>query len=292
MRRPQLRRGWTTVRLFSGLGNQLFQYATGRAVAERTHTKLRFDLSYFGLEPHRSYALGDFHIRATLDLSEPKSAEFMADHAAEAAWAREHHGAVVVREQTQDFDPQLVPGAPKNGLLCGYWQSEGYFKDQRELIRRELRPRRTPTIEQGRQRIVAAGRSVAVHVRRGDIASDPDMHRLFGLVGAEHYARAAALVRERHADAEFFVFSDDPEWCEEHLELPGGQTMVSGQNAPFEDLALMACCDDAIIGNSTFAWWGAWLGERPDSLVVVPQEIFPGEREEPAGLIPERWIRV
>ena len=66
------RTGWTTVRVMSGLGNQLFQYAAGRAVAERTNTRLRFDISYIGHEPDRTYALGDFHIRAEVVDGEPK----------------------------------------------------------------------------------------------------------------------------------------------------------------------------------------------------------------------------
>lgn len=290
--RPQLRRGWTTVRLFSGLGNQLFQYAAGRALAERTRTKLRFDVSYFGIEPHRSYALGDFHIRAKVVGGAAKTARFMSDHDAEARYAAETFSAQVVREPSGDSSPELLAAAPSGSFLCGYWQSEAYFAAHADKIRHELRPRRTASLDDGLRRIASAACSVAVHVRRGDIASDPAMLRRFGLIEADHYRSAAEAMLEQYPDARFNVFSDDPDWCREHLDLPGGQTIISGETHAFEDLALMAACDHAIIGNSTFAWWGAWLGETPGSLVMAPQELFPGEKDEPAGMIPERWIRV
>ncbi len=292
MRRPELRRGWTTVRLFSGLGNQLFQYAAGRAVAEQTGTKLRFDVSYFGLEPHRSYALGDFRIRAKLDLSEHKSAEFMADPAAEAAYAAERFGAEVLRQNGSDFDASILANAPARSFICGYWQSEGYFKSVEGLVRGEVRPRETPAIQAGRQTIGAAACSVAVHVRRGDLVDDPRMGARFGVLGADYYRRAARFLLERNTDAEFFVFSDDPDWCRAELDLPAPTRVISGENAPFEDLALISACDHAVIANSSFSWWGAWLGEREGSLIVAPQDAFTGEKAEPAGYYPSRWIRV
>lgn len=292
MRWPELRRGWTTVRLFSGLGNQLFQYATGRAVAEQTGTKLRFDVSYFGLEPHRTYALGDFRIRAKLDLSEHKSADFMADPAAEAEYARRRFCADVLREQGPDFDPAAIAGAPPRSFICGYWQSEDYFKTVEPIVRREVTPRETPPIAAGRTAIGGAACSVAVHVRRGDLVADPRMTARFGVVGVDYYRRAASYLLERFTGAEFFVFSDDPEWCRTELQLPGPARVLSGDNQPFEDLALIAACDHAIVVNSSFSWWGAWLGETPNSLILAPADAFTGEKPEPAGYFPARWTRI
>lgn len=273
----------------SGLGNQLFQYATGRAVAERTNTRLRFDVSYFGIEPNREYALGDFHIRAELVGGEGGRAELLADPAAEDEYARERFGAKIFREQGHRLHPELVDDPPPDLFLAGYWQVAAYFEDYSDLVRRELRPRLAGATERRRAELAADADAVSVHVRRGDFVSDPDSARRFGALEPGYYERAAAAISERIANPRFHVFSDDPEWCAEHLELPGTTEIVSGGNAAHEDLALMAACRHSIVSNSTFAWWGGWLGERPDSMVVAPERCFRDPALEWVGLMPGRW---
>ncbi|MBJ7355515.1 MAG: alpha-1,2-fucosyltransferase [Thermoleophilaceae bacterium] len=290
--RLRRRRGWTTVRVISGLGNQLFQYAAGRAVAERTNTRLRFDISYLDHEADRPYALGDFHIRAEVVGGEARDRAFMADHAAEDAYARERFGASVVREVNPTHETELLSAAPADSFLAGYWQNGEYFEQYARAIRRELRPRMTAAIRSGRRAIAESDESVALHVRRGDFASDAGSAARFGALEADYYGRAANLVLERRPRATFFIFSDDPEWCRAELRLPGPAQIVSGTNRPFEDLALIAACNDAIVSNSTFAWWGAWLGERPDSLIVAPKVPFNEPLLNQRSTYPDRWLRV
>jgi hypothetical protein len=286
------RRGWTTVAIYSGLGNQLFQYAAGRSLAKRTGTRLRFDLSFISHEPDRPYVLGDFHIRAEVFDGERRDLTFMDDREAEAAYARERWGATVVRDRAADRGPQAALAAQANSFLDGYWQDERCFEDCARLIRRELRPRRTDAIRAGARLIASAPRSVAVHVRRGDLARDPGSQATFGTLPTDYYRRATALVLEHSPNAEFFVFSDDPEWCAQELELAGPTHIVSGENAPFEDLSLMAKCDDAVVANSTFSWWGAWLGESEGSIVVAPEVPFKAARLNDRAFYPARWLRV
>lgn len=288
---PFVRRGWTTVRLMGGLGNQLFQYAAGRAVADRTRTRLRFDTSYFPVEPHRSYALGDFRIRAEAVEGEPKPPEFVLDRDAEDAYARERFGAAVVREDRREYDAAQLAAAGRDSFVAGYWQDERYFAPAERAVRRELRPRPTDFIEDQSRRIAAAPVSAAVHVRRGDFVSDPGTAREFGALEPAYYERAAAALLRERPGAEFFVFSDDPGWCAENLRLPAATSVFSG-GAAFEDLALMAACDHAIIANSTFSWWGAWLGAAPGQLVIAPRRFFRSAQRERPELVPDRWMRV
>ncbi len=290
--RLRRRSGWTTVRVISGLGNQLFQYATGRAVAERTNTRLRFDISYIGHEADRPYALGDFHIRAEVVDGEPRDLAFIQDHEAENAYALERFGATVVREEDPTNEVDKLLAAPANAFLAGYWQTAKYFEQYSSEIKRELRPRMTDAIRSGREQITAVDQSVAVHVRRGDLASDPGSAGRFGTLDGDYYRRAADLLIERRPDAKFFVFSDDPEWCRAELDLPGPSQIVSGANQPFEDLALISACNDAIIANSTFSWWGAWLGEKPDSLIVAPVAPYREQRLNERNSYPARWLLI
>lgn len=290
--RLRRRRGWTTVRVMSGLGNQLFQYATGRAVAERTNTRLRFDLSYIGHEVDRPYALGDFHIRAEVVGGDPRDLAFISDYEAEDAYAFERFGATVVREKNPTHEVAKLLAAPPNSFLAGYWQTGNYFEQFSSQIKKELRPRMTDAIRAGNEQIAAVSQSIAVHVRRGDLASDPGSAARFGTLDVDYYRRAATLLLERRPQAEFFVFSDDPEWCRAKLDLPGPSQVLSGTNQPFEDLTLVSACDDAIVANSTFSWWGAWLGERPGSLIVAPAVPYRDPLLNERDSYPDRWLLV
>lgn len=292
MRRIQLRRGWTTVRLMSGLGNQLFQYAAGRRVAEQTRTKLRFDVSFFASEPNREYALGDYRIRADLVEGEPKTQAFMDAVEPERQYAEQRYGAAYLRERLDDVPAEeLLAGAGAGSYLAGYWNREELFAPVADIVRRELRPRGTAAIRAGSELIAAAPQSVAVHVRRGDMVHDPGSAERFGSMPAAYYERAASFVAEQRGDCEFFVFSDDPEWCRS-LDLPGPTRIMSGKTEPFEDLALIARCDHVVVPNSTFSWWGAWLGETPDSLVVVPARAYRDQRPMADEKFPARWQRI
>lgn len=287
-----MRRGWTTVRLSSGLGNQLFQYAAGRAVAERTRTKLRFDISFFGTEPNRTYALGDFLIRARVVDGPSHATGAAVRRGLETAYARQRFQAEVVHERRNGYDAEVLAAPSPNSFLSGYWQSERYFADHAELIRRELRPRVGRRVSAQAAEIAASPCSIAVHVRRGDLVEDARMREIFGLTDPAYFGRAVARLLDSNPAARCFVFSDDPEWCRDELELPAPKHVVSGDNAPFEDLALMAACDHAVITASTFAWWGAWLGERPGTTVIAPRDAFTGTKPEPPDCFPERWLRV
>ncbi|MGH2959355.1 MAG: alpha-1,2-fucosyltransferase [Solirubrobacterales bacterium] len=277
----------------SGLGNQLFQYAAGRRVADRTRTKLRFDISFFASEPNREYGLGDFSIRADLVDGEPKTQAFMDEVETERAYAEQRYGATFVRQGLDTPTEELLATAPRNSYLAGYWIAERYFAPEAAAaVRRELRPRRTDAIDAGSALIAAASQSVAVHVRRGDMVTDPGSAELFGSMPARYYERAARYIAERRPGCEFFVFSDDPEWCEQTLDLPGPMQVMSGKTEPFEDLTLISRCDNVVVPNSSFSWWGAWLGENSDSLIVVPERPYRDERTTGVSGYPERWIRV
>jgi len=277
----------------SGLGNQLFQYAAGRRVADSTGTKLRFDVSFFASEPNREYALGDFRIRAELVEGEPKTQAFMDAVEPEREYAEQRYGATFLRQGLDTPTEELLATAPRDSYLAGYWMGEQCFAPHATTaIRRELRPRSTPAIEAGAALISAAPQSVAIHVRRGDMVSDPDTAERFGSMPARYYERAARYIAERRSDCHFFVFSDDPQWCEQTLDLPGPTRVMSGQTEPFEDLALISRCDHVVVPNSSFSWWGAWLGETSDSLIVVPARQYRDEHTRGVSGYPERWTRV
>lgn len=281
-----------TIRLLGGLGNQMFQYAAGRSLAHRHGARLRLDPSYIGFEAHREFALDTLSIEAKVSRRRKVPAAVFDRTVIDERIARLRFAARIERERKHTFNPEFEQ-APANAYLIGYWQCERYFAPVAEEIRAEFRPRSLSAVaRETAAQIEAAPSSVAVHVRRGDYISNTETNRLLGVCSAGFYERAAEVVGQRCGDATFWVFSDDPDWCAENLRLPGETTIVSGRTAAHEDLHLMTLCHHNIIANSSFSWWGAWLGERESSVVVAPKKWFDEIPVDYSEIVPERWCRI
>ncbi len=280
------------VRLLGGLGNQLFQYAVGRALALRRGDALYLDASGYdrpvpGWTP-RHYELDGWRIRArrcdpfrrwTFD---PRLAALFRDHAR-------------VVEPSHDFDPGLFARGQRHLYLDGYWQCERYFESARAELLAELTLEAAPAGENARLLEEIRGcNAVAVHVRRSDYADDDKLRAFHGLCTPEYYRRALAHVAERVDGARFYFFSDDPGWVRQNLSAPAEARYVShnGADRGAEDLRLMRACRAFVIANSSFSWWGAWLAEHPEKLVIAPERWFADPREAEGDIVPRAWSRM
>lgn len=286
------RGNYTNVRLLGGLGNQMFQYCAGRALAARTGTRLRLDATMIAIEAHRRYALDELRIDARVVRRPARSVEELEDREIDDRYIAKRFRATRIDEIDELFRDELAD-APPNSYLTGYWQSERYFEAVADEIRAEFQLRRWgPAAISAANRIATATNSVAVHVRRGDYAFLEQTRRNFGLMPQEYYTAAANLIGEQSGECSYFVFSDEPEWCRENLALPGRMEIVSGDTSDAEDIHLIACCDHAIIANSSYSWWGAWLGETESTIVVAPikwtDELVHDSRDK----VPDRWHRL
>jgi hypothetical protein len=288
--------------LKGGLGNQLFQYAAGRRLALARGAQLKLDLTGFdAFGEMRQYALGVFATIQTAaaprDLPGPPAAP------AGRSWRRRlrpgshrPHGPpppAVVAEKHFHFDPAIMD-LPDHIYLDGYWQTERYFADAAAVIRREVQVRDMPD---GRNAEVLAAieqsNSVAVHVRRGDYASVPAFLEYHGLCAPDYYHQAVAWIRGHTASPRFFLFSDDPAWTRASLAIPNA--VVVDHNSPgyaYEDLRLMSRCRHHIIANSTFSWWGAWLGQWEGQCVCAPRRWYQRPDVDTRDVIPPRWHRI
>jgi hypothetical protein len=267
-----------------GCGNQIFQYATGLALARRLGVNLQLDVSGYEAaiqNPPRQYSLGLFR----------------------GVDARVVHtlAGQVIREKGLAYQPDVFENAPRNCSIVGYWQCEKYFAALREelcerVVPREPLPARSAATEQ--TILAAAKRSVSVHVRRADFVGNP-YHEVLPL---DYYEAAAQLIAAKVPDPVFFIFSDDPEWCEVNFKLPF-QTIVSTtltnemknhRERDDVDMYLMRQCRHAIIANSSYSWWGAWMGaDKKGGVVIAPKHWFgPAFKEDPKDIVPERWIRL
>jgi hypothetical protein len=283
------------VQLGGGIGNQLFQYAAGRALALRLRVPLALDLRLFDNHRARRYALDVFAIEtAEIDRSAfPPSARRLSGRI--ASWFKARSRFSTFRERTFAFDAQVL-ALPDWTWLAGNFQSERYFADRAAALRRDLVLRRPPEGENRATLDAMAGSlSVSLHVRRGDYVTNPRANAVHGLVGGDFYRSAVRYVAERAGGAlSVFVFTDDPDWVAASLDIGCAFTLVrhNRAGAEAEDLRLMAACRHHIVANSSFSWWGAWLDPSPDSMVIVPRPWFRDATIDDTSLIPERWIRL
>lgn len=270
------------VQLSGGLGNQMFEYALylklksmgkevkiddftcyGEQELQRTNQLFVFGVSYERLSKEEYEKLTDSSMAA-------------ADRLRRKLFGRRD---LSYREASCNFDPEVLLREP--ALLTGYFQSEKYFADVKEQVREAFRFREkdagivlSPEQEKLLSRIQSC-EAVSVHIRRGDYLSAQNQAMFGGICDDAYYDRAIAEMKRRLPEAVFFFFSNDTDWVKERYR---GENCVvaegNGEDAGFRDLFLMSRCRHHIMANSSFSWWGAWLDENPDKVVIAPKRWF------------------
>ena len=143
-------------------------------------------------------------------------------------------------------------------------------------------------------RTIEEEQSVAIHLRRGDYVHDPVINAYHGVCGPDYYRTAVREVQRRVPEVRWFLFTDEPDWVAEHLDLGVPFELVSGNVIAdtAQELWLMSRCRHQVIANSSFSWWAAWLGEQKGKVVVAPRRWFVDPTVDTGDLIPEGWIRI
>ena len=241
------------VRLRGGLGNQLFQYATGRALALRSDTEMRLDRTQYTKSSIRSYWLDHFNIRASA--ATPKDLQrvrFPSQHLWSkivGLWRRDIR---YVHEQRLAFDHNILE-LNDSVYLDGYWQTERYFSSIREVLLDELslNERLDPGTVRYLDQIRSCCNAVSLHVRRGDFVNEAENRRIHDVCVPDYFSRCLNLLAERFDRFHIFVFSDDIEWVKANLRIDTPVTFLErNQNSKdYQDLALMCNCDHHITAN-------------------------------------------
>jgi hypothetical protein len=292
------------VKIFGGLGNQLFQYAAARALSLRSGTTLKMDIgdSLIRDDHNRIYGLQHFNIKA--DLASPEE----IDHLLGKPWVRK--ATKYLQNKTglalhptwwnqtymyhQNYDRALMKPVKNDVYLNGYWQDENFFKDYRQVILEELQVRYEPdTVNRQIMQKMASVNAVSLHVRRGDALSHPVSVKIYKLPSEEYYRKAIAHIAAKVKNPHFFVFSDDIPWCRENLSTGFPTEFVdhNGDTKNYEDIRLMSHCRHHITANSTFSWWGAWLNPAEDKVVTSPAEWFQLPKMNRNNIVPANWTR-
>jgi len=288
--------------LIGGLGNQLFQYAVARSLADRHGASLLLDTSGFENYPLRRYELGELNIRA--DIAQPEDLLFFKRRQ-HMSWLGKTFDRMVSKfhpdgnsrifnEKAFVYDQNIYQQIPPV-YLSGYWQSERYFSDKADAIRVDLSLRRP--LDQVCQVFIESIRktnSVSLHVRRGDYVSNAVTARLHGTCSLDYYRAGVAHIASIIEDPHFFIFSDDMDWVAHNLPLTHMSTLVdvNGADRGIMDMALMKACRHHIIANSSFSWWAGWLNPSPDKIVVAPRRWFNEANHDTSDLLPASWVQL
>lgn len=287
--------------LIGGLGNQMFQYALGRKMSLSNDTKLTMDIS--GLENHsgngtpRKYALGVFNIQENFSNKKDVNRLRAGSHARVRrilekrlgiSWGRQSF----VAEPHHNFYPKVLE-IKSNTYLQGYWQTEKYFKDIEDVIRKDFSLKDEFNIDDKEiAKRIRLENAISLHVRRGDYVQNSTINKFHGICSLDYYKKGIKHVADSIQDPYFFVFSDDIEWVKENLKIDYPVTYVSdGALKDYEELTLMSYCKHNIIANSSFSWWGAWLNNNPEKIVIAPRQWFADTLIDTSDVIPENWVR-
>ncbi|MEJ0013125.1 MAG: alpha-1,2-fucosyltransferase [Bauldia sp.] len=284
----------------SGLGNQMFQYAAGRAMSVRTGLPLMLDLDWFsrpsGQVTPRRYGLDVFSLAGEIATREQIVA--VRQNLLERRFGLVPLTEVITffREPYRRYWPEI---AAINGpaYLDGYWQSPRYFDPAPDVIRQDFAfpPLPSEAARELAAAMVTAPGAVAIHVRRTDYIDGAFSFRFANCCPPEYYSAALEQLEARASDPlTLFLFSDDPVWVRANFDTRGHAATVvdfpEHREAPHHDMHLMSLARHHIIANSTFSWWGAWLASRPGQSVTAPRRWFANLDENRAFGTADRYL--
>jgi hypothetical protein len=271
------------VKLKGGLGNQLFQYAFGRRLAKQRGEELSLNTAGLVNDPAgRAYALAEFNIKATVINQADSLIMKLAGLITKKVFRRFNIG----------YNPRLLDSTASS--FEGFFSSYKYAEPIRAELLEELSLAKD--FETKYHDLISemqAVASAAVHVRRGDYVNDAKTKKIHFICDLAYYTQALALIKSKISAPVFYVFSDDIAWVKENFPANEKMVFVSGPEAKdYEELILMSRCRHNIIANSSFSFWGAWLNQNPDQIVIAPKKWNNRYDKHYQDLLPSEWLRL
>jgi hypothetical protein len=248
-----------------GLGNQLFQWAVTRNLSITHNTEYYFDLNQIGKS---------FPDVSSRGLELDKFKKLIINHQS------------YTPNLNRITDNYIFKEIGDNTYLDGYWQSEKYFKENENIIRRELEIPDDVKSYLNEKYPFLTENTISIHVRRGDYVRLSNYHPIQSV---KYYEDSYDIINDKNVNVA--IFSDDIEWCEKHLIFDNIHYIKGESN--INDLYMMSLCNHNIISNSTFSWWGAWLNNNQNKKVIAPSLWFGDLLKHPTtDIIPKEWIKL
>ncbi|OGU60056.1 MAG: hypothetical protein A2X64_07625 [Ignavibacteria bacterium GWF2_33_9] len=291
-------------RLKGGLGNQMFIYAFARYLSCKHDTDLKLDITYYD-NYHRKYELNKFNIIEN----------FASEDEINSLKKFVYKDGFIIRQLKQKLfkkNPKKIPSKtyildsnidfkqkymflPDNVYLEGLFQSEKFFKEIEEIIRKdfilknELDTENLKVLE-----AIKSTNSISLHIRRGDYLTNSWAYEELGICEADYYKKAMDYMKSKVESPIFYVFSDDAEWVKNNFKMDFDFIFIDANNEQSgeNDLILMSECNHHICANSSFSWWGAWLGKNQNKIVIAPEKWFKGNFFDYKDLVSESWVKL
>ncbi len=284
-------------KIMGGLGNQMFQYALGRSIALKTAQDLKLDISFFTKQKLRNYELGYFKIDE--NFTSAREAKLLSGEGLINTVKRRLR--IPIKKPKSYFAEDIFGYFYEELLdkttsiyLDGYWQNERYFRDVKSTLFEDFALKdEISTIAQFYLAEIKSSNSVSLHIRRGDYVTNQHTNSFHGTCGLSYYEEAVRYIEKQVDVPKYFIFSDDIAWCKQNFEFLQDKIFIENTSS-IEDLELMKNCKHNIIANSTFSWWGAWLGDFVDKIVIAPKQWFADKniQNNVGELIPIDWIKI
>ncbi len=294
------------VRFTGGLGNQMFQFALGTHLAIKNKTELKIDTTLLldrsqphEIVTHRNLDIDILNVKLNLATQEDiwyfNGRSFtnpMEKILNRIRWQFRKKNLVI--ETERNFQASIL-NLSDDKCLVGAWQSEKYFKAIEPEIRKLYTFKEILTgraAELGKQ--IQNTNSLCLQVRRGDYVTSPVYSKTLGAMPIEYFQKSFELIKTKQSIEHIYIFSDDIQWCKENLKWPVATTYVEDEFPELKFgtyLHLMSLCKHFIIPNSSFGWWGAWLGNHKEKIVIAPKKWYKDPSYKSEDIVPESWIK-
>jgi len=276
------------IQIVGGLGNQMFQYSAGLALAEKLNAELVLDITHFQKYKLHSFGLKNYGIEHKLISNR---LELFFCLVKKMMFTKKSY----YRESGLNYSP-FFDQIFHSVYLKGYFQSEKYFYSVRDSLLKAF-ALKEENLSQYTLSILAEMKNekclISLHVRRGDylLAKNQSVH---GLCDLDYYKRAMNHFQELNLTPRFVIFSDDIAWTKENLGLDDTHFFIDGNGVDrnYEDIFLMSNCHHHIMANSSFSWWGAWLNPAADKIVIAPKNWFSNETLSAEDIYGHKWKRL
>ena len=280
------------IRLIGGLGNQMFQYAAAKSLAKKLNTDVIIDTRAFKVYKLHKYLLNNLQISSREATESEYKKHRLYMRLPSKILQKIGLNFIWYNEKSYSFDKNLRK-LRGNYFLSGYFQSEKYFRDIADILEKEFNPRQKIN-EKNLIYLqkVQSQNSVMLHIRRGDYVKNNANLSFHGLCSIKYYKKAISKIKKTIKNPKFFVFSDDLNWAKLNFGDNKSFIYVEGnKNSPEMDLMIMKNCKNHIIANSSFSWWGAWLGNNKNKIVISPSPWFEINKNC-KDLIPYKWKKL
>ena len=278
-----------------GLGNQLFQYAFIKNVELANKTEIYGNISACKLPGSRDFCLNKVFKKLKISyVSDESEQEYIDDIFRNSSCSKfVYYKENMCRGIKKKADKSLL--SAESGVFTGIFQSS-YWADniRRELLEElEFDHNKEKALSELMEKIRCDDRAVSIHFRRGDYLNEMNTYYYGNICNSDYYNDAMKLVTQKKGEVRFYVFSDDIEFVKRNYSIPNATYVENNLFADYEDwydMCLMSACKHNIIANSTFSWWGAWLNENPEKIVVAPKRWI--NTYEYLDIYPKEWITI